>query len=245
MELVNALSAGSVRVSRASARAFLRYKSLMADSEPRGWYSRGYLPHFDGGNIPQAVTFRLADSLPTSRLLAWREELEHLPQDKAHAEERKRIERWLDAGHGAGHLRDPRIAELVQSALLRFDGERYRLHAWVVMPNHVHALATPGEGHTLGRILHSWKSYTAHEALKILATDADEVNGEHAGRVGSLVHAGRVRSRAFWQKESFDRYIRNEAHFRSCIEYIHKNPVKAGLCSAPEDWPWSSARESG
>lgn len=70
----------------------------MADTQPRGWYARGYLPHFDGGPVPQAVTFRLADSLPAARLLAWREELKHLPPSKAHAEERKRIERWLDAG---------------------------------------------------------------------------------------------------------------------------------------------------
>lgn len=119
------------------------------------------------------------------------------------------------------------------------------------MPNHVHALLTPEEGHSLGRILHSWKSYTAHEALKIL--DAQD---EHAGRVRSLgqqegrvrslgEQAGRVRSRRgrFWQKESFDRFIRDEEHFRNCIEYVHMNPVKARLCAVPKDWPWSSARK--
>ncbi|QOJ12353.1 MAG: transposase [Chthonomonadaceae bacterium] len=207
----------------------MRYKVPMADFKPRGWYSRGYLPHFDGGDISQAVTFRLADSLPAERIWAWREELKSLPKDKASAEERKRIERWLDAGHGAAYLRDPRIADLVQSALLRFDGERYRLHAWVVMPNHVHVLVTPEKGQALSRILHSWKSYTAHEALRMLKEDAFRDCSQPS---------------KFWQRESFDRFIRNEDHFRRCVDYIHMNPVKARLCAAPEEWRWSSAGES-
>lgn len=185
-----------------------------------GWHGRGYLPHFDGGEIPQTVTFRLYDSLPQSVLERWREELNY---DEARgkevdAEMRRRVEQYLDRGCGAAYLKDARVARMVQDALLHFDGVRYRLSAWVVMPNHVHLLATPCVGHTLARIMHSIKSYTAHEANKLLKRDG-----------------------TFWQKESFDRYIRDARHFAAAVRYIENNPVKAGLCRAPEEWPFSSA----
>ena len=174
---------------------------------PRVWYSRGYLPHFDGGEIPQAITFRLWDSFPRERLEAWREELTHLPEKEAALERRKRIEEYLDRSFGKCWLREPRIAELVQTALLYFDGDRYRLYAWVIMPNHVHALLTPGTSWSLSEILHAWKSYTTHQANRLL-----------------------VRQGKFWQEESFDRYIRDEHHFSAAVEYIEANPMKAGLC---------------
>src|SRR6266849_632314 len=74
----------------------------------------------------------------------------------------------LDQGYGTCHLADDRIAALVQNALLHFDGERYRLSAWVLMPNHVHLLAAPLAGHSLSNMMHSIKSYTAQQANKIL-----------------------------------------------------------------------------
>jgi REP element-mobilizing transposase RayT len=185
---------------------------------PRGWHWRGYLPHFDGGAIPQSVTFRLADSFPKVCLDAWRAELRQLTRAKADVEMRRRIEGYLDAGHGACHLRDPRVADLVQNALLYFDGTRYRLHAWVIMPNHVHVLFTPVEGESLSAIVHSWKSYTAKEANRLL------------GRQGQ-----------FWEEDYFDRFIRNEEHFAAVAAYIESNPVKAGLCGCNEEWRYSSA----
>ncbi len=187
--------------------------------EPRGWYSRGYLPHFDGGEITQSLTLRLFDSLPEASLLRWREELAHLPADDAVGEYQSRLQRYLDRGHGACWLRIPDIAQLVESALLFFDGERYRAHVWVVMPNHVHALLTPLSPHSLEQILHSWKSFTSKEANRLL------------GRRGR-----------FWQKESFDRYIRNADHFDAELAYIEANPVVAGLCETSEAWPYGSAR---
>lgn len=185
---------------------------------PLGWYSRGYLPHFDGGAIPQTVTFRLFDSLPQSLLERWREELSHWPAKKAEAERRKRIETYLDRGTGSAWMNDPRIANVVQEAMLFFHGDRYSLQAWSVMPNHVHALLTSYTGWELGQILHSWKSFTATECNKLL------------GRRGE-----------FWQNETFDRYVRDEMHYHNAIAYIENNPVKAGLCEKPEDWKWSSA----
>lgn len=128
-----------------------------------GWHSRGYLPHCEGGSIPQAVTFRLADSLPKECLDAWQKELASMTEESGATEKCKRVEAYLDTGAGSCWLRDPRIAELVENAVLHVDGKRYRLHAWVVMPNHVHVLITPVEGFSLSDILHTWKSYTASQ----------------------------------------------------------------------------------
>ena len=183
------------------------------------WHSRGYLPHWEAGEISQSITFRLADSLPTRLLARWRDELERMPLDDARIERRIRIETALDQGHGSGALRDPAIGELVEQALFHFDGQRYKLHAWVLMPNHVHVLATPLSGHSLSAITHSWKSFTAKKANALLNWKG-----------------------AFWAPEYFDRAIRDDAHFASALAYIEMNPVKAGLCRKPEEWRFSSAR---
>jgi REP element-mobilizing transposase RayT len=186
---------------------------------PRGWHSRGYLPHFDGGKIPQSVNFRLADSIPADRIELLENELACLPKAQAVAERRKRIEAYLDVGLGDVWLRDYRVAEVAENALLYFDGQRYVLHAWVVMPNHVHALFTAIEGFELSRILHSWKSFTAKAANEVL------------GQSGQ-----------FWQEDYFERYIRNNRHYAMTLEYIEMNPVIAGLCGRKEDWGFGSAR---
>lgn len=110
-------------------------QACLAVVDPRGWYSRGFLPHFDGGPIPQSVTFRLVDSFPSSRLEEWAAELDMLSIKQAEAERRCRIEDYLDKGMGVAWLSRPAIAEIVEQALLFFDGHRYRLHAWVVMPS--------------------------------------------------------------------------------------------------------------
>jgi REP element-mobilizing transposase RayT len=186
------------------------------------WHSRGCLPHFEGGSIPQFVTFRLADSLPKQELLEWDEELRHWPTERRDAERRRRIEDYLDRGAGESLLRDARVARLVEGALLYFDGQRYRVHTWVVMPNHVHVLFTPLEGWALSRIVGSWKSFTAKQACRLL------------NRRGS-----------FWQEDYFDRFIRNGQHFAKAKNYIELNPVVAGLCAAQEDWEFGSARRVG
>ena len=102
-------------------------------SPHKGWHSRGYLPHFDQPDLVQSITFRLADALPAHVI-------ESLSQDKeklADLEKRQRIEEYMDTGHGECYLRDLRIGQLVEDALLYFDKDRYRLLAWVVMPNHI------------------------------------------------------------------------------------------------------------
>ena len=184
-----------------------------------GWHSRGYIPHFDAQGVTQHLNFRLWDSLPQEVLARWEEELRHLPAKEFELARRIRIEAYLDQGYGCCYLCEPTIAALLENALLHFDGERYFLHAWCIMPNHVHVLFTPATGYDLSKIEHSWKSYTATQANRLLQ------------RTGS-----------FWQRDPFDRYIRNERHFENAVAYIENNPVKAGLCAQPQDWQWSSAR---
>jgi REP element-mobilizing transposase RayT len=185
---------------------------------PRGWHSRGYLPHFNGGEIVQMVTFRLYGSLPREVIERLRLELRKLPPATAEAELHRRLEEHLDGGHGPTWLRDARVAELVQTALLHFDGTRYNVVAWAIMCNHVHALVRPLEPHDVTGIVFSWRSYSANEANRLL------------GRRGK-----------FWDRDYFDRFIRDEAHLLRAIEYIEMNPMKAGLCAVPEAWPYSSA----
>lgn len=185
----------------------------------QGWHNRGYLPHFDGGQLSQFITFRLHDSLPAGVISSWKEELKLEQSPEAELILRRRIEAYLDQGHGACYLRDRRIAAMVHDALLFHDDKKYRLSAWVVMPNHVHVLCTPAAGFSLASIMHSLKSFTSSEANKML------------NRRGH-----------FWQKEYFDRFIRNPGQFAKTVAYIENNPVKANLCDRPEDWPFSSAR---
>ena len=141
------------------------------------------------------------------------------PRDWRNIELRKRIARYEDEGHGKCWLRDQRLGKLVEQALLHFDGERYRILAWCVMPNHVHVLFETMIGFPMDELLHSWKSYTANEANKII------------GRKGE-----------FWQREYCDRYIRNAEHFTQAIRYIDGNAALAGLVKYPWEWPFTSAR---
>jgi len=183
-----------------------------------GWHSRGYLPHFDGAELAQFITFRLHDALPGSVLARWKEELKLENSGDVESVLRRRVEAYLDQGHGSCYLKEPGLATMIQSALLFHDQSKYRLSSWVIMPNHVHLLCTPAAGHHLAEIMHSLKSYTSNEANRML---------DRKGR--------------FWQKEYFDRYIRNARHFAKVVAYIENNPVKARLCEKAEDWPFSSA----
>jgi REP element-mobilizing transposase RayT len=198
-------------------------KDAIAENGVPGWHSRGYLPHFESPEATQHVTFHLADSLPKTVLLRLEAELKTFPEEKRDAERRKRIEAWIDAGHGSCILRNATIAGMVQQSLLRFDAHRYRLLAWVVMPNHIHVLFQPMNGWTAAKIVASWKKFTANKIC------------DHRFRTGEGP------APPVWHREYWDRYIRNQDHFQQAIDYIHANPVKAGIAATPEAWPWSSA----
>jgi putative transposase len=202
-----------------------------------GVHTRGYLPHVKREGASYFVTFRLADSLPKDVLMKFQQEraqrLQRLqaqpasraPAAPAETEEEinrdyyRKVERYLDKGVNACQLRRPEIARVVAAALRHFQAQRYLLHAWVVMPNHVHVVLWPMPTFTLSEILKNWKGYTAHEANRIL------------NRTGT----------AFWQPEGFDHWIRTDEERARFCRYVIYNPVKARLCAAPEQWPWSSA----
>ena len=177
-----------------------------------GWHNRGRIPHLDGEEFTQFITLRLFDSMPQEKLDEWRMQI---PDDLTY---RKTIEVFLDPGFGNCWLREARVAQIVQDALLFHNGNKYDLWAWVIMPNHGHVLLTPMPGVHLPDVMHSLKSFTATKANRLLR-----------------------RTGQFWQHESFDRYIRDARHFSSVVSYIENNPVKAGLCSSPDEWVWGSA----
>jgi D-tyrosyl-tRNA(Tyr) deacylase len=175
------------------------------------------LPHWQQEGRTYFITFRLADSLPKEKLRQWiseretwqRTHPEPLSDDQRAEYDRlftDRIHEWLDAGQGECWLRRPRVATIIEQALRHFDGERYELGPFVIMPNHLHALVIPLGEWTIERILHSWKSYTANEINRALQ------------RTGPV-----------WQHESFDHIVRNEQALLRFKEYIRQNPAKASL----------------
>jgi REP element-mobilizing transposase RayT len=204
-------------VEAASSR--LKTRPEAASTEPDyNWFDygtpisnvRGNLPHWRQDGVIYFVTFRTADSLPEGKLAQWLEEREAWlkinpePHNEVlrrqYARFSARIEEGLDAGYGDCLLADPGNRKIVEDAIRFFDGQRYRLDEFVVMPNHVHALLTPLGYHRLSGILHSWKSFTAKR-----------INAR-VGRVGT-----------FWQKESFDHIVRSVAHFERFRHYIREN----------------------
>lgn len=173
--------------------------------------SRGELPHLHKPGGFYFVRFRLADAvLRTPERAAT-----HSDEDDP-AELMRGYDPPLTLGSCA--LRRPHVARLVQDAILFFEGVRYRLVTWCVMPNHVHAVLVPLDAFSLDGILHSWKSFTAKQANKLLQRDGP-----------------------FWERESFDHLIRTGTSVARFACYTEENPVIGGLCGRPEDWPYSSA----
>jgi len=175
------------------------------------------LPHWQQPGATYFITFRLADSIPTDRLEDWRMERESWlanhpepwsPETERdyHRLFRARIDAWLDAGEGECLLRTPAGREPLANTLRHGDGDRYRLHAWVVMPNHVHVLVTLAEVAKLEIEVGAWKSISARRINRLL------------GRSGTL-----------WQEDYFDRLVRDREHFDNCVRYIRRNPDKAQL----------------
>jgi len=189
-----------------------------------------YLPHWTQEGATYAVTFRLADSLPREVREEYAREREQLRRmheqgrlnSTALAYEYRRlysekVEDQLDRGHGSCVLKEAQNGDLVANALKHFDGERYELLAYCVMPNHVHVIVRPRVGFELKQIVHSWKSYTAHEI------------NQSTGVEGAL-----------WQVEYYDHLVRNSQDLSAQIRYVLENPNRAGL----SDWRWVWAGES-
>lgn len=175
------------------------------------------LPHwqFDGGFY--FVTWRLADSLPQELLHQWLDEKRDWlykhpkPWDAVLLEEYRRLfprrmNEWLDAGYGGCALRDPCCAAFVVETMRHFDGQRYDMACYIIMPNHVHALFQLRGDTRVTRVLQTWKGYSARRI------------NERLGKRGSL-----------WQQESRDTSIRDPVHLVRCYTYIRENPDKARL----------------
>lgn len=188
-----------------------------------------YLPHWTREDGWYSVTFRLWDSLPQHVIETWLLErknivktAEQMKRPLSEHEERRlahlyseKVERYLDNGYGSCFMKDERVANQVRDVLLHFDGVRYSLAAWCVMPNHVHVVVQPFGKTTGGTpvplselpdILHSWKSFSAKKANKLLR-----------------------RSGEFWQAEYYDHLIRSEADFRHAVRYLLEIPLKPDL----------------
>ncbi len=169
------------------------------------------LPHFDVPGTPVFVTFRLHGSLPRNRVF---------PAAEVETAGRAFVamDRLLDgATAGPRWLVLPEIAQLVVDGMGIVEGE---LHAYAVMPNHVHMLVTAHVA--LRRWLRQLKGSTAYTANQLLG----------------------LRGRPFWQDESYDRVVRSDLEFRRIRKYIEANPVAAGIVGMAEYYRWSSARRS-
>ncbi len=190
------------------------------------------LPHWFQPGVAIFVTFRTFDSMPQSVIDLWhREQIDWLARHgiAVRSEElrdvaqltarfpaalrapfrRVRDAGWhqrLDEGHGECVLRNPDLAAMVAESIEKFDGDRYDLDSFVVMPNHAHALLQCRAGWTLRRVATTWLEFTARRINKAL------------GRSGH-----------FWQSEPFDHLVRSAGQFQYLRCYIRDNPARASL----------------
>jgi putative transposase len=173
--------------------------------------SRRRLPHRYPEGKWLFVTWHLWGSLPQAR---------YPPPGKMSAGRAfVWMDRYLDTVRsGPMDLKRPDIAEIVVRSLRRgVVLGHYELGAFVLMSNHVHVLLRPKVAP--GRLLRALKGTTAREANRIL------------GRTGE----------SFWQKESYDHWVRDEREWQRIAAHIENNPVTAGLTASAKDYPWSSA----
>ncbi len=225
----------------------------LTPAEPADAFYRRRLPHWQPATAIIFLTWRLHGSLPREaleRLAAERALLKKQPlrpgetgRDRAQRDSKGLFGLTDDmlASRSAGPtwLADDRIARLMVDNLFHYDGRLYTLHAFVIMPNHVHVLVHPLEkGESAGeakppatkpasrpvplsRITQALKGYVAYEANRLLA------------RTGL----------PFWQDESYDHWVRSVAEYGRIVAYIENDPVRSGLAGSPEEWRWSSAWE--
>jgi len=179
------------------------------------FYSRN-LPHWQPEGAPVFLTWRLYGSLPCGTVT-----LDcALPARESAGRRFVMADRLLDqAKTGPKWLRDERVASCLVDIIARGGTElrQFQLHAYVIMPNHVHLLITPAASIT--KIMRGIKGVSARDANRILGRE----------------------EKAFWQDESYDHWVRSEQEFARIRVYIEMNPVSAGLASKAEEWPWTSA----
>ncbi len=218
-------------------RQNMKAEGLLRDDSPRGIWAISET----GRPIPQSVLHELKRERQRRLRLA-------VPDNLSQTEYRNRIEKilfaqwdkYLDGGLGDCWLKHPTIAKIVQTSLYFFAGERFRLWAYVIMPNHVHVLLEPKA---------EWVQRLEAE-LEEFCDDTHNVRGILSPLMKSLKgytgkEANRILNRrgSFWQRETYNHWVRDESEFRRIVYYIEKNPEKAGLVSQPQDWVYSSAHD--
>ena len=188
------------------------------------WGRQDRLPHLDQPWLIQHITYRLADSVPETALARMKQGIrgESKPSD-AESVLRRRIEDYMDSGLGCCVLQTPEIAEMIIENWKHFDGQRYDLLSFVVMPNHCHVLIRTKMAERLPRIEHSWKSSSARQINRWRDQNGIPRDSARGG---------------VWMRDYWDRFIRNEEHLKQVAEYIRYNPVKAGLVQTPSEWKW-------
>ncbi|PXA03658.1 hypothetical protein DDZ13_10190 [Coraliomargarita sinensis] len=175
--------------------------------------TRANLPHWQQKRVLYFVTFRLNDSIPREKLRDWRIHYENWLRanpkpwnEQQHetylSEFARKVERWLDAGHGDCCLKKTACRDIVADCLTFQDPHYYRLDAWTISANHVHALVAPRKGHRLPEIMKSWKGVTARRINR------------HLERSGPL-----------WQKEYYDHIVRNPMALERIRAYIRRHDL--------------------
>ncbi len=174
--------------------------------------TRAHLPHWHQEQKLQFVTFRLADALPQEKIkqlqydkslfenenpLPWSHEV----REEYYKRFGSKIDEWLDEKYGSCVLQFPNVRQVVNDALLYFDNKRYLIHAFVIMPNHVHVLLELLNDNKIADVLQAWKSFTSKKINELI------------GSTGTL-----------WQGEYFDRLVRDYEHYKRVLNYIEKNP---------------------
>lgn len=179
--------------------------------------TRNKLPHWQQDHCACFVTFRLKDSIPLDVMSHWKKDrldwLEMNPQpwdfeteQAYHRKFSRFIDQQLDQCHGSCLLRHAGHSRVVDESLKHFDRTRYILHCHVVMPNHLHVLFSVDARKSISSVVSTWKRWTA--------TRIGQMSGEPGG---------------IWQRDYFDRLIRDWDHFVNVARYIRNNPRKAGL----------------
>ena len=211
-------------------------------------FRRRMLPHVDVDGKPTFITACLDGSLSAAGLQQvrrYREELNSRPTPESmtaqnwelmkHKLTFKLVDSLLDGDPPVVHLKDDRLAKIVEDAFLHFTNERYHLYAFVVMPSHHHWVFLPTEIWSNEMALHQANKERRKTPREVFSHSIQSYTATQCNRVLGV-------SGSFWQTETFDHFARDDAELARIIDYIEQNPVKAGLVERAEDHRWSSAR---
>lgn len=204
------------------------------------------LPHIAPIGATFFVTFRLGDSLPAHLVKQWKREMDlnimKIKEDNDHEYKQKiyrqrvvffkNYDHQLDhSPYGECYLKDQRIADIVQNKIEELDGKVFDLICYCIMPNHVHLLID-----TSIQLVGDEKNYSSNEVPENYIQLDDimkAIKGHTAVRANKILN----KTGKFWQKDSFDHYVRNDLELQNIIHYIIHNPVKARLVDKWEDYP--------